>query len=144
MVTASTLGLFPSFDETVVVNLIWTLAVSTMLVFMLQDAGDLQLFAEGSSDDIPLRDFDKIDVRCDVLGLEHHLTNRELETMKLICKGRSKRYIAEHLMLSENTVRGYAKALYGFQSSCESSRGSGVLYLSFHAWSVRYVLWSMP
>ena len=32
--------------------------------------------------------------------------------MRLICRGRSKRYIAEHMALSENTVRGYAKTLY--------------------------------
>lgn len=32
--------------------------------------------------------------------------------MRLICRGRSKRYIAEQMSVSENTVRGYAKTLY--------------------------------
>ncbi len=32
--------------------------------------------------------------------------------MKLLCKGRTKSYIAETLYLTENTVRSHAKHLY--------------------------------
>ena len=51
-------------------------------------------------------------MRCDAVAERYGLSKRELETMQLVCKGRSKRYIAEQLALSENTVRGYAKTLY--------------------------------
>ncbi|MEG0303996.1 response regulator transcription factor, partial [Gordonibacter sp.] len=40
------------------------------------------------------------------------LTPREVEVMQLLCKGRSKSYIAETFMLSENTVRSHSKNLY--------------------------------
>ena len=32
--------------------------------------------------------------------------------MQLLCKGRSKAYIAETLFIAENTVRGHARRLY--------------------------------
>ena len=43
---------------------------------------------------------------------ENDLRPRELEVMKLLCKGRTKSYIAETLYLTENTVRSHAKHLY--------------------------------
>lgn len=44
----------------------------------------------------------------------HHygLTERELEVLALICQGRSKRYIADAFVISENTVRGHVKNLH--------------------------------
>ena len=40
------------------------------------------------------------------------LSEREVEVMRLLCRGRTKRYIAETLYLSEDTVRWHAKQLY--------------------------------
>ena len=40
------------------------------------------------------------------------LTEREVEVFKLLAKGRSKAFIAEELVLSENTVRGHSKHIY--------------------------------
>lgn len=60
----------------------------------------------------PIQNFEELDRRCEALARERDLTSRELDVMKLICRGRSKRYIAEHLIISENTVRSYAKSLY--------------------------------
>lgn len=43
---------------------------------------------------------------------EYGLTSREMEILEFIIKGRSKRYIAETLIISENTVKAHAKSLY--------------------------------
>lgn len=42
----------------------------------------------------------------------YKLTDREVEILSLICQGRTKRYIAEALVISENTVRGHVKNLH--------------------------------
>ena len=46
------------------------------------------------------------------IATKHSLSPRETEIMELICRGRSKRYIAETLFLSEETVRWHTKQLY--------------------------------
>lgn len=112
MVLADHLGTFNTYSDSFIINLIALLTVSTVVVFNFKDDADVRLFPEGNPDEVPLQDFDRIDLRCEALAEQFGLTKRELETMQLICKGRSKRYIAEHLMISENTVRGYAKTLY--------------------------------
>ena len=40
------------------------------------------------------------------------ITEREVDVFKLLAKGRSKAYIAEALVISENTVRTHAKHIY--------------------------------
>ena len=56
--------------------------------------------------------FDALGAACKRLGRDSGLTDREQEVMELICKGRSKGYIAESLCISENTVRSHARHLY--------------------------------
>lgn len=56
--------------------------------------------------------FESIDEKCAEIGTAHKLTKREIEVMKLLCKGRSKSYIAETLFISENTVRSHARHIY--------------------------------
>ena len=41
------------------------------------------------------------------------LSDREIEIMQYLCKGRSRPYIAETLYLSENTVRTHSRRIYG-------------------------------
>ncbi|MEA5020135.1 MAG: helix-turn-helix transcriptional regulator [Gordonibacter sp.] len=53
-----------------------------------------------------------IDDQCDQVGEQYCLTEREVEIMKLIGKGRSKKYIAGTLYLSEDTIRWHTKQLY--------------------------------
>lgn len=53
-----------------------------------------------------------IDARCDAVGAEHHLKEREIEIIKLLCHGRSRKYIADSLYLSENTVKWYCRQIY--------------------------------
>lgn len=53
-----------------------------------------------------------IEQRCARLAMAYSLTQRETEVMGLLAQGYSRPHIAETLDLSENTVRGYTKALY--------------------------------
>ena len=57
---------------------------------------------------------DGVDVatRCAELSEAHGLTARESEVLALLCRGRSRPYIAETLYLSENTVRNHVKHIY--------------------------------
>lgn len=50
--------------------------------------------------------------RCQALGQARGLSKRETEILELLCKGRSRPYIAETLYLSENTVRTHSKHIY--------------------------------
>ncbi len=71
------------------------------------------LLAELNGRQAPLpQDFDAIERRCAEAGALHGLSDREVEVMQLLVKGRSKPYIAEALYISENTVRTYAKRIY--------------------------------
>ena len=56
--------------------------------------------------------FASIDEGCLLLGEQKGLSPREIEVLQLLCKGRSKSYIAENLFISENTVRSHAKHIY--------------------------------
>mgnify|MGYP000004805637 CR=1 FL=1 len=58
------------------------------------------------------RGLPKLEERCEEVGKQHKLTPRELEIMQLLCKGRTKAYIAETLYLTENTVKGHTKHIY--------------------------------
>lgn len=53
-----------------------------------------------------------IDERCEVFRGLYSLTDREIEIAQYLCKGRTVKYIAETLVISENTVRTHAKSLY--------------------------------
>lgn len=53
-----------------------------------------------------------LDGRCAELGQRAGLTPRETEVMALLCRGRSRPFIAEQLVVSENTVRAHTKGIY--------------------------------
>lgn len=99
------------------------MAFTTLLMFALAMVGTFFLevrdqdtkwiFAELSGERVSApQDHCSIDERCDAIGAERNLTPRELEVMKMLCKGRTKSYIAETLYLTENTVRSHAKHIY--------------------------------
>lgn len=52
------------------------------------------------------------DDACERLARERGLTERELQIMKLVVKGHTKKRIAEVLNLSEDTIRYHTKSLY--------------------------------
>jgi len=58
-------------------------------------------------------DFETIDQRCQALGMQYGLTEREIEVMRMICKGRSRTFIADSLFISENTVKAHVSHSYG-------------------------------
>ena len=113
MLAADALGTQGVHAGTLAVQLVCILAVTTILAFTLKDDLDMRLFSTKPPEEPPpIQNFEELDRRCEALARERDLTSRELDVMKLICRGRSKRYIAEHLIISENTVRSYAKSLY--------------------------------
>ncbi len=57
-------------------------------------------------------EFEDIDARCRAVAEQKRLTPRELEVMQMLCKGRTKAYIAESMFVTENTVKGHTKRLY--------------------------------
>ena len=99
-------------SPTLMLDMVCILAICTALATSGLGRGDLSLFADGSPDVTPSQAGDEIDSRCAEAAARYALSPREFETMRLICRGRSKRYIAEQMSVSENTVRGYAKTLY--------------------------------
>ena len=114
LVATGWLGVFGSYPDSVVLDVMCVLSVTTVLATSFSARPDLQLFADGdlAADAVPAQPGDLIETRCAELAVSFSLSPREHETMELICRGRSKRYIAESMQLSENTVRGYAKTLY--------------------------------
>ncbi|NPD32990.1 LuxR family transcriptional regulator [Eggerthellaceae bacterium zg-997] len=53
-----------------------------------------------------------LDERCRRLAQRYALTEREADMVRLIAQGRSKRFIAQQLFISENTVKGYTRNVY--------------------------------
>ena len=77
-----------------------------------RDSDMRYIFADLNTRDTQPEDFASIDERCVALAESYGLSPRELEIMQLICKGRSKAYIAETLFIAESTVKGHSKHLY--------------------------------
>jgi DNA-binding CsgD family transcriptional regulator len=100
-------------SDTFLLGVIYLLVISTVFVLNFRGAVTTQLFFNKNfGEEKILSDFETIDTRCQALGEEKGLTQREVEIMRHICKGRSKSYIAQTLLLSENTIRSYSKNLY--------------------------------
>ncbi len=53
-----------------------------------------------------------VERRCERLAALRGLTGREEEVLKLMARGRSGAYIAEHLVISQNTVKTHVKHIY--------------------------------
>ena len=88
--------------------------VSMTMIFLLNDKNfsRQRLFADLSEPPVEISAYSAIDRSCVQIGEEFNLTPREVEVMQLLCKGRSKSFIAETFLLSENTVRSHSKNLY--------------------------------
>ena len=53
-----------------------------------------------------------IGARCEQVAARFELTQREAQIMQMTCLGRTKKYIAEELSLSEDTIRYHTKRYY--------------------------------
>ena len=94
--------------------LMFALAMVGTFFLEVRDQDTKWIFAELSGERVSApQDHRSIDERCDAIGAERALTPRELEVMKMLCKGRTKSYIAETLYLTENTVRVHEAHLHG-------------------------------
>ena len=92
--------------------LYFMLIVSTFCL-ELRDRDIQLIFSDVNADAAPMpQEFADIDTRCANLAEKVHLTARELEVMQMLCKGRTKAYIAESMFVTENTVKGHTKRLY--------------------------------
>lgn len=55
---------------------------------------------------------DSIEAHCRALGAQHDLTEREIEILVLLAKGRDGKFIADEFVLSYNTVKTHVKHIY--------------------------------
>lgn len=100
-------------SETITVALMFVLILISSFCLELRDQDTKWIFAELRGEPVSApSDYRSIDERCEEVGKQHGLTPRELEIMQLLCKGRTKAYIAETLYLTENTVKGHTKHIY--------------------------------
>lgn len=93
--------------------LLYLVCIAATFLLDSRDQNTKRIFSDfDESKPDAVADFADIDSRCAQIAVQRHLTARELEIMQMICKGRSKAYIAETLYVTENTVKGHAKRLY--------------------------------
>ena len=80
------------------------------------DAEDVRVFAPVPTsvdrEDSHVAAEQTIDRRIEEVVLAHHLSRREGDVFALIARGRSVPYIAETLVISENTVRSHTRRIY--------------------------------
>ena len=101
----------PAMTPSIALVLLLVIMLAITLLLETRDPAMQRIFSDLESRPAP-QDFSFIDERCAALGEQCALTAREVEVMQLLCKGRSKAYIAETLFITENTVRGHARRLY--------------------------------
>lgn len=111
LLTAS-LALGPYDDLKLAFVLMYAMAAVIAVCLGDRDSGLRYLFSDLNAISTAPEDFSSIDERCVALGGQHGLSPREVEIMQMICKGRSKAYIAETLFIAESTVKGHSKHLY--------------------------------
>lgn len=89
-------------------------ALSAVLVVCLAGRSGtvLRIFSDLDDSEPNPEEYSRIDGRCSELARLYGLTDREVEVMRLLCRGRSKSYIAETLSIAENTVGSHTKHLY--------------------------------
>lgn len=110
LAAAFSLGQYDDYKMAFV--LMYAMAVVIAVCLSDRDSGMRFLFSDLNARSLEPEDFSSIDERCAALGARRGLSPRELEIMQLICKGRSKAYIAETLFIAESTVKGHTKHLY--------------------------------
>lgn len=94
-------------------GLMAALTLATAFCATSQSVSVRNLLSELNNAPVVQEDYNRIESRCAELSREFGLSEREAEVLVLLAKGRSKPYIAEELFISENTVRTYAKRIYG-------------------------------
>lgn len=111
-VLASALSLGQIDDLKVAFVLMYAMAAVVAVCLGDRGSGLRYLFSDLNARATEPEDFMSIDERCLAIGERYGLSPREVEVMQMICKGRSKAYIAETLFIAESTVKGHTKHLY--------------------------------
>lgn len=112
-IAALSLGLSSKSVDSFAV-LLYAVAVTAAFFLESRDQNTRRVFADLRKDEmVSLEDLKDIDSRCQAIGRQKGLTAREIEVMGMLCRGRSKAYIAETLFVTENTIKGHTKNLYG-------------------------------
>ncbi len=93
------------------VAILYVAILCTAFLFAKDLSGTRPIFGD-YADAVGSDGYAFLDNRCQALGIQYGLTARELDIMRHLCRGRSKAYIAETLMVSENTVRTHSRSLY--------------------------------
>lgn len=92
------------------VVVIWLLLIA-LLFFNQRQSPELRLLV-GFSPQVSNPNDAGMDERMDSLARTYGLTNREQEVVALYAQGRSRAFISNQLVLSENTVRDHIKSAY--------------------------------
>ena len=96
-----------------VLDLVVLWSLSMVIVFLMGASNpDIKRFLEDVQPVPVLSEEQTLEQACEKLAEKYGLTERELEVFELLARGRSKAYIAEKLVLSENTIRGHSKRIY--------------------------------
>ena len=94
--------------------LCFLVAIMVALVLCLdaKTPGMEAVFSELVRVDAPVEEHASLDGRCVELGRARGLSDREVEIIALVAKGRSGTYVAEALCISPNTVKSHMRRIY--------------------------------
>ena len=104
-------GLGTEAGPVLAVVLIWVMGIAMVFCSGTDNPDTRRIFDDMNNRPLP-EEYVTVDRRCEELGKEHGLTERELDVLKLLVRGRSKGFIAEELCITENTVRAHSRRLY--------------------------------
>lgn len=99
-------------DSIIHLALMFCLLLVLGLCLDMRDPNTIHIFEDLRGNMPDPVEFQTIDDRCNDLGARYGLTARETEVMQLMCKGRSRSYIAETLFITENTVKTHIGHVY--------------------------------
>lgn len=110
--TAAAYGSYLAFSAQAYLIMLFAVMLMVRLCLGTGNASTQRIFSDMNVAEPKIADFDSIDKRCQMLAEQYGLTARELEVMQMLCKGRTRTYIAETLFISPNTVKGHVKKVY--------------------------------
>ena len=93
-------------------SVVFVALLATVVVLLPGRSPDAQLMATGLNGAVRDRGIRDADERLEQLAALYGLTDRETEVVRHFCSGHTKRYVAETMCLSENTIRTYSRRAY--------------------------------
>ena len=98
--------------------LVISILIIILIIVVMLAAPELEAFegrekkaaAEEFSPEVSVKD--ELALRCEQLGVRFNLSQREIEVLQLLSKGRDAPYIRDTLYISRNTVNTHVKSIY--------------------------------